>query len=91
MKPLSAGVFLAISGSISPPASTQWAGQCWLDKLDVLVWINPNNPTGKRIPPETLLRWLNRLQRRGGWLIVDEAFIDATPELVCASTPECKA
>ena len=53
----------------------------WLDKLDVLVWINPNNPTGELIPAATLLRWHARLQQRGGWLIVDEAFIDATPQL----------
>lgn len=51
----------------------------WLDQLDVLVWINPNNPTGKIVPPSTLLRWHQRLQRRGGWLVVDEAFMDATP------------
>jgi len=51
----------------------------WLDRLDVLVWINPNNPTGQIIPPATLLRWHRRLQKRGGWLVVDEAFMDATP------------
>lgn len=51
----------------------------WLDQLDVLVWINPNNPTGEIIPPSTLLRWHRRLQKRGGWLVVDEAFMDATP------------
>jgi cobalamin biosynthetic protein CobC len=51
----------------------------WLDQLDVLVWINPNNPTGQIIPPSTLLRWHKRLQQRDGWLIVDEAFMDATP------------
>lgn len=52
----------------------------WLDELDVLVWINPNNPTGELIPAATLLRWHARLQQRGGWLIVDEAFMDATPQ-----------
>ena len=51
----------------------------WLDRLDVLVWINPNNPTGAIVPPSTLLRWHRRLQKRGGWLVVDEAFMDATP------------
>lgn len=51
----------------------------WLDQLDALVWINPNNPSGEIVPPATLLRWHRRLQRRGGWLIVDEAFMDATP------------
>lgn len=59
--------------------------ECWLDQLDVLVWINPNNPSGELIPPTTLLRWHQRLQQHGGWLVVDEAFMDATPELsLCA-------
>ena len=51
----------------------------WLDQLDVLVWINPNNPTGAIVPPSTLLRWHKRLQKRGGWLVLDEAFMDPTP------------
>jgi len=55
--------------------------ESWLDALDVVVWINPNNPTGETIAPERLLRWQKRLQSRGGWLIVDEAFIDGYPEL----------
>lgn len=48
----------------------------WLDELDVLVWINPNNPDGQVIAPERLARWCQRLQARGGWLVVDEAFAD---------------
>lgn len=57
----------------------------WLDQLDVLVWINPNNPSAELIPSATLLRWHKRLQQRGGWLIVDEAFMDATPQYsLCA-------
>ncbi|PWB51675.1 MAG: threonine-phosphate decarboxylase [Nitrosomonadales bacterium] len=51
-----------------------------LDRLDVLLLVNPNNPTGMRFPPETLCAWLERLAARGGWLVVDEAFMDATPE-----------
>ncbi|MGB2247822.1 MAG: threonine-phosphate decarboxylase CobD [Alcanivorax sediminis] len=49
-----------------------------LDSLDVLVCINPNNPTGTLIAAETLLRWHDQLSRRGGWLVVDEAFLDAS-------------
>lgn len=48
--------------------------------LDVLVLIHPNNPTGARFQRDTLLRWHEQLAARGGWLIVDEAFMDATPE-----------
>lgn len=50
-----------------------------LDSLDVLVLVNPNNPTGRRVPRETLLAWHARLAARGGWLLVDEAFMDNTP------------
>ena len=50
-----------------------------LDAFDVVVAVNPNNPTGRLLPPERLLDWRHRLAQRGGWLLVDEAFIDATP------------
>lgn len=51
-----------------------------LDHLDVLVVVNPNNPTGRLLSPGQLLDWHARLEERGGWLVVDEAFMDATPE-----------
>lgn len=51
-----------------------------LDSLDVLVLVNPNNPTGQRVTRERLLAWHARLALRGGWLVVDEAFMDNTPE-----------
>ncbi len=50
------------------------------DLLDVLVLVNPNNPTGERIAHAQLIEWHARLAARGGWLIVDEAFADANPE-----------
>ena len=49
-------------------------------ELDVLVISNPNNPTGERPMPADLLEWHGRLAERGGWLVVDEAFADCTPE-----------
>ncbi|MDP8567016.1 threonine-phosphate decarboxylase CobD [Methylophilus aquaticus] len=52
---------------------------------DVLVVCNPNNPTGHRYAPEQLLGWHQTLQQRGGWLVVDEAFMDCTPEHSIAS------
>jgi cobalamin biosynthetic protein CobC len=51
-----------------------------VDRLDVLVVSNPNNPTGERVTPAELLEWHARLSARGGWLVVDEAFADSTPE-----------
>lgn len=51
-----------------------------LDQLDVLLLVHPNNPTGERFTPAQLLAWHARLAARGGWLVIDEAFIDASPE-----------
>ncbi len=50
------------------------------DMLDVMIICNPNNPTGLMLPPERLEDWRKRLNTRGGWLVVDEAFMDITPE-----------
>ena len=51
-----------------------------LPELDVLVVVNPNNPTAARFPTERLLHWHQQLSDRGGWLVVDEAFMDTNPE-----------
>jgi cobalamin biosynthetic protein CobC len=55
-----------------------------VDSCDVMVVCNPNNPTGARVLPARLLDWSAQLAARGGWLIVDEAFMDTTPELSVA-------
>lgn len=52
----------------------------FIDQLDVLVVVNPNNPTGRLLDAARLLAWHTRLAARGGWLVVDEAFIDNTPQ-----------
>jgi len=41
---------------------------------------NPNNPTATTLSRAELLDAADRLQRRGGWLIVDEAFADPESE-----------
>lgn len=51
-----------------------------LSAFDVVVLANPNNPTGLHLARAMLLGWRARLAARGGWLVVDEAFMDATPE-----------
>ena len=51
-----------------------------LGRWDVLVLIHPNNPGGERFPVRELLRMHAELAARGGWLLVDEAFMDVTPE-----------
>lgn len=48
--------------------------------LDALVLCHPNNPTGWQTSTPELLRWRSQLAERGGWLIVDEAFIDCQME-----------
>lgn len=54
-----------------------------LGELDTLIVINPTNPTNPTAlahSRDQLLRWQQRLAEHQGWLIVDEAFIDTTPE-----------
>lgn len=55
-----------------------------IDASDVMVVVNPNNPTGETIAPERLLDWAARLHARGGWLVVDEAFGDTAADLSVA-------
>ncbi|NMF99988.1 threonine-phosphate decarboxylase CobD [Aromatoleum toluolicum] len=50
-----------------------------IDNSDVLLLVHPNNPSGARFSRDRLLAWHARLAARGGWLVVDEAFIDADP------------
>jgi cobalamin biosynthetic protein CobC len=47
---------------------------------DVVVIVNPNNPTGAVVPAAQLLQWADQLAARGGWLVVDEAFGDTAQE-----------
>ena len=51
---------------------------------DVVVVVNPNNPTGATVAPERLLDWAAHLAARGGWLVVDEAFGDTARALSVA-------
>ena len=56
-----------------------------VDSCEVLVVCNPNNPTGATVPAPQLREWAARLARRGGWLVVDEAFGDTAPSLSVAA------
>lgn len=56
-----------------------------LNNTDVLLVCNPNNPTGQIYPVDQLLSWHAQLASRGGWLVVDEAFMDTTPQHSLAS------
>lgn len=51
-----------------------------INNLDVLVLMQPNNPTGELFSHAQLHEWYAQLVSRGGWLIVDEAFIEASTQ-----------
>jgi L-threonine-O-3-phosphate decarboxylase len=56
-------------------------------RFDVIVLIHPNNPAGDVFERDALLSLHATLASRGGWLVVDEAFIDVTPERsLCGDT-----
>lgn len=49
--------------------------------LKHLVIVNPNNPGTESFDAATLLDWSRQLHSRGGSLVLDEAFVDATPHM----------
>lgn len=56
----------------------------------LVMLANPNNPDGRRFDPAPLLAAAARLARRGGHLIVDEAFADAEDGLSLAQVAGTK-
>jgi cobalamin biosynthetic protein CobC len=50
------------------------------DRAEVVIVVNPNNPTGRVIPASVLHDVASRLAKKNGLLIIDEAFIDVLPE-----------
>ncbi len=50
-----------------------------LAEADIAVVVNPNNPDGRVVPRADLLALAETLRRRGGLLVVDEAFMDVGP------------
>ena len=60
------------------------------DRADVVIVVNPNNPTGRIIPVSVLRTVARTLAKKNGLLVVDEAFIDVLPEtasIVCELPP----
>lgn len=49
-------------------------------KADVVLVINPNNPTGFHSNADELLAIHEKLKSKNGYLVVDEAFMDCEPE-----------
>ena len=50
------------------------------DTIKVLVVVNPNNPDGAVMSVPQLLALAEEMRARDGWLVVDEAFCDTSPE-----------
>ena len=51
-----------------------------IDRADVVVVVNPDNPTGRVVAVGRLRAVASALAKRNGLLVVDEAFIDVLPE-----------
>ena len=56
----------------------------------MLVLANPNNPDGRMLPRASLREWLDWEETAGGWMIVDEAFADVTPDISLAGDVDCE-
>ncbi len=61
-----------------------------LEDADIAIVVSPNNPDGKVISRERLLALAAVLRRKGGLLVVDEAFMDVGPreESLCGDVAE---
>lgn len=68
--------------------STPWAPGAAMAHGDSLVLANPNNPCGTLRTPDALIALLDERKANGGWLVVDEAFVDPHPDASIASLVE---
>ena len=55
------------------------------DHVQAVVVVNPNNPDGRVVGTQDLLQLAERLQTKGGFLIVDEAFADTRQDVSIAA------
>lgn len=74
LKAQRAGLAVQLQFYLDSPSAEQ------IVAADVVVVINPNNPTGKLIRADKLIALQQALEAKGGYLIVDEAFMDTTPQ-----------
>ncbi len=51
-----------------------------IKQSDVVLMINPNNPKGTLYTQARLIELHKVMKAKGGYLIIDEAFVDCTPE-----------
>lgn len=50
------------------------------ERPEAIVFANPNNPDGLLHTPAAILDWHAGIAAAGGWLVVDEAFVDCHPQ-----------
>lgn len=53
--------------------------------IDAVFLCSPNNPTGRTIPRELLCKVLRAADRWGTWVVLDECYLDFTPEHTAVS------
>ena len=51
-----------------------------IEHEDIVLLINPNNPTGQLYPSEDVTALYSAIKAKQGLLIIDEAFMDTTPQ-----------
>lgn len=68
--------------------SSPTAAEIMHEDAEIIVITNPNNPDGHIFDPASLSELQHKQKVRGGWLIVDEAFVDCAPELSVAGRVE---
>jgi len=67
------------------PASEPDAAEALIERCDYLLLINPGNPSGQYYKKEQIISWRKKLRTMGKTLIIDEAFIDCTPDMSVAN------
>lgn len=51
-----------------------------IDPSGIIIVVNPNNPDGKLFNKDKLIILHNRIQEKNGLLIIDESYMDPTPD-----------
>ncbi|PZQ14970.1 MAG: threonine-phosphate decarboxylase [Ancylobacter novellus] len=55
------------------------------DDADVVIVVNPDNPTGRTFEPDLLMGVARKLAKRDGLLVIDESFADVSQETTLGS------
>lgn len=70
----------ARTAALAGHTATEVSDFAALADADIAVVVNPNNPDGRVVSRADLLAIAGTLRRRGGLLVVDEAFMDVGPQ-----------